>query len=237
VSTFARRELGCRCGATFTAHVADSVHAVTAPRLRAAILDGTFHTFTCAACGWRFRLEKPLAYTDFARRQWLISFPPEQVSAYRELEATAAASFRDTMVVRCPPIVREWSTEMTRRTVFGLAALREKLVIADLGLDDRVVELLKLHHAAVHGLGLDSRLELIGRTDDGLVFDAAVPEVPSEPLVVPGLAYARLAALGADIETAAAPVRHGAVVDWRIAIVEAARAAATMHASAQPEVP
>jgi hypothetical protein len=227
VSTFARREIRCPCGAAMSVDVADSVHAVTAPRLRAAILDRTFHVFTCEQCGERRRLDKALAYTDFARHQWLLVFPPEQLADYRAIDAAARASFQATMVERCAPIVREWSADMKRRTVFGLASLREKLVTFDLGLDDRVIELIKLRQAVQHGLPAVASIELASRTGDSLLLDVATPGAPVARLAVAGAAYARLAGLGRDLDAAAAPVQHGDVVDWRIAMVEPAALAAS----------
>ena len=219
MSTFAGHDVVCRCGAAIRVDLADSVHAATAPRLRDAILAGTFHTVGCQTCGQSFRIEKTVAYTDFKRRQWFLTFPPEQVVAYRDVDRAAAASFQATMVERCAPVVREWSTDMIRRTVFGLASLREKLLLFELGLDDRVVELIKLRQAATLGLGLDAHVELAARTGDALLFDVAIGDSAPARLPVAARAYAQLAGLGGDLGEAAGPVVHGAVVDWRIGLL------------------
>ena len=116
MSTFHLDEITCRCGAVLTAKIADSIHATRVPQVRAAILAGGFHRFHCDACGRWIQLEKPVAYTDFHRKHWLISFPPALLEQFPEVELFAERSFRSTMIERCPPIVREWSTSMLRRS-------------------------------------------------------------------------------------------------------------------------
>jgi len=48
------------------------------------------------------------------------------------------------MVENAPPMVREWGKGLELRAVFGLAALREKVLLSDAGIDDAWVEALKL---------------------------------------------------------------------------------------------
>ena len=68
------------------------------------------------------------------------------------------------------------------RCVFGLPALREKLIAADAGLDDRLVEAFKLSlFETVAGLPFEAarRPRLVVADADTLVF--AIPADPSDP--------------------------------------------------------
>src|SRR5690606_27679577 len=114
------------------------------PEVRQAILDGTFHRFVCPSCGRRNTVEKLLAYTDFPRRQWFTVVPRAALTRRSEWLRLAEDSFRATMVEHAAPIVKTWAPDMTRRVIFGLASLREKLVAFEAGLDDRWLELVKL---------------------------------------------------------------------------------------------
>lgn len=144
MSTFAPATLMCPCGERVHADVADGLHISRLPEVRRAILDGTFHRFPCPACGRVLQIEKLLAYTDFPRRHWFTVVPERDLAIRGRWIQLADESFRTTMVDRAAPIVKSWAPEFTRRVVFGLASLREKLVLSDEGLDDRLIELLKL---------------------------------------------------------------------------------------------
>jgi hypothetical protein len=227
MSTFARREIPCACGATLSVDLADSIHAVNAPAVLAALRDGTFHRFRCDRCDRSIRVEKEVAYTDFARRQWFLVFPPHTLRAFAEIDRFADDCYRATMIERCAPVVREWAADMTRRTVFGLASLREKLRLAELELDDRVIEMVKLQIAAQRTLSPEAHFVFDRRDDLTLVFVLGEPGSDRiDELVVPARAYARLAGHGAELAAAAAPVCHGAIVDWRLPLLPRAATAA-----------
>jgi hypothetical protein len=96
------------------------------------------------------------------------------------------------MVDHAPPIVREMADGFAIRTVFGLPALAEKILAWDQGLDDRLIELLKLDlYRSEGGPTADpaQRPRLIdsplGRLDfacDGLLPDGDTLSVPTERL-------------------------------------------------------
>src|SRR5512140_1883141 len=144
MSTFVPSLIRCPCGEEYRVEVANGLHISLRPDIRRQIFDGTFHKFTCPACGMPTMVDRLLSFTDFPRRQWFTIAPSNGLPWRRKWLALADESFTAAMVEHAPPMVVGWSTEMTRRLMFGLASLREKLVIADAGLDDRVVELLKI---------------------------------------------------------------------------------------------
>jgi hypothetical protein len=144
MSTFVPSTIACRCGKRYDVEVANGLHISLRPDLRQKILDGTFHRFFCPACGMTTMIDAMMAFTDFPRRQWFTIAPSHGLPWRRTWLELARASFQATMVDNAPEMVVGWGREMTRRLMFGLAALREKLIIADAGLDDRVVELMKI---------------------------------------------------------------------------------------------
>jgi len=167
-----RHTLVCVCGNRFPIDVWDGLDASQGPELRQQVLDGTFHRFPCAVCGETAVYDDLLNYTDFPRRHWLTIVPGVDLAYRSKWIAFADQSFHATMVEFAPPLVREWSIEMTRRLIFGIQSLREKLVAFDAGIDDRVVELLKLQLIRDGALPLDpgNRVELAAITPDEVRF-------------------------------------------------------------------
>ena len=93
MSTYRVQPIPCRCGATFDGEVFESLHVSRRPDVRERILDGTFHRFTCPSCGQTVVIERRLAYTDFARRQWFTVFPRIDLRHRDEMVAFARTSF------------------------------------------------------------------------------------------------------------------------------------------------
>jgi hypothetical protein len=114
------------------------------PEVVESIIDGSFHRFTCPACGSVYRADGPLIYTDFERKHWIGEFPLDWETSWALLEHQPLDSFRRAMIDFAPAFVRAESSGFVVRTVFGLGALAEKIALLEAGLDDRVIEYLKL---------------------------------------------------------------------------------------------
>jgi CpXC protein len=146
MSRFEPAELTCVCGERLQIVAADSLHVTNVPAIREAIKRGEFHVFPCSACGANVRLEKLLAYTDFERWHWFAVFPDQTRSAWTGAVDFAERSFSATVEQRAAPVVQSWAPRFraSMRAIFGLDSLREKLLAFDAGIDDRILELLKL---------------------------------------------------------------------------------------------
>ena len=142
--TFTRRLVCPHCERDFPADVYWSLHASRSPQVREALLARRFQRFYCPGCGGVVLAEPSLLYTDFPRRQWFATFPRRALPHRRDLERLVTEGFEHNMRLAAPPMVQAWADEMQVRVVFGLPHLREKLLLAEAGLDDRVVERLKL---------------------------------------------------------------------------------------------
>jgi hypothetical protein len=136
-------DLSCACGAMHRVRVVDSINAGRHPHLRDAVLRGTLHRFRCTTCGHDNRIERPLFYFDFDRRQflgvWTIDDLPDADLRAREL----AITFQTVLAEHAPAIVSSHADEFLVRICFGYDELREKLLIDDAGLSDLAVEELK----------------------------------------------------------------------------------------------
>lgn len=247
MSRFEPAQLRCICGTEFEVTAADSLHITNMPQLREEVLRGELHVFPCPACGQRVRLDKLLAYTDFGRWQWFVVFPEAALDSWAEAAAFAERSFTQTVLERSPQVVKDWAPKLrpNLRAVFGLSALREKLLVCDASLDDRTVEALKLQLIEWYGLPYRPGAQLwftrVERASGGpvepggdtaelqLVFafaDASGPRAaPPTPVAVPMLAYQRLAIEAGAVRAVAPVLAESIAVDFRIARAEAAPAA------------
>jgi hypothetical protein len=194
VSTYRIQPILCRCGATFEGEVFDSLHVSRRPDIRERILAGSFHGFTCDRCGQPVTVDKRLAYTDFPRQQWFTVFPRVDLRHRDELVAFARRSFEATMVERAADVVRAWAPDMTQRAIFGLASLREKLIVFDAGLDDRTIECVKLQMYRSAGLVLhpDTYLHVTAIEDEVIVMEYGPPGERPRVLPVPRELYVML---------------------------------------------
>jgi CpXC protein len=204
MSIFHAHTITCpACKHVFEMQASDSINADRRPDLRDAILERSFQREACPSCGEVFRLDPLLTYIDVERGQWLAAQPLEALPEWGAEQADALALFQQAYGQGAPAAAREIGELLTVRLVFGWAALREKLVIREAGLDDATVELLKL--ALIRSLspcplgpGVELRLESL--TDDMLRFHwvKAGTEQIVEELEAPRALYDEIVSGSAD---------------------------------------
>ncbi len=217
MSTFVPSTIICRCGEHYVVEVANGLHISARPDIREQILAGTFHTFSCPGCGAKAIVDKLLSFTDFPNRLWFTVAPSTALPWRRRYLDIARQGFDDTMTRNAPPLVIGWSGEMKRRLLFGLAALREKLVAFDAGLDDRVLELLKIQLVRDLGESFSATdyFHLVAATPEQLVLDKRHDDGAIRQARVPRALYDALART-ADLEqTIALAFPDGLLFDFR----------------------
>lgn len=144
MSVWYAQELVCAsCHHAFSSTLARGIHARRIPHVRDQILAGALHHVRCPACNAIVDAHRDLAYTDFARHQWVHVSTPGALSEWVDVERYALETF-DRYMVGGPPAVAEMAREFRVRVVFDLDELREKLAIWEAELDDALIECTKL---------------------------------------------------------------------------------------------
>lgn len=220
--TFACPE--CTTGVEF--EVAESLNADRRPDLRRAILDGTYQRGTCPACGTGFRIDPSLTYLDLRRGQWILVLPLERLARWAEFEQGARKMFDQTFGPAAPLASRQIGERLSARITFGWSGLREKLLCAEHGVRDGVLETVKaalLRAGEAANLSGDRELRLWEVADGTLVLAwlAGDGDTPEVTLRVPRALYDSIAADPAWQDTIAS-IEAGPFVDiGRLLVPEA----------------
>jgi hypothetical protein len=170
VSILRNTELCCPgCGARTIEPIAESVNAGRSAPLRELVRKGEFQRYTCAACGQRYAVDSPFSYIDFPRRLWFCVFPLASESRWRELENEPRRLCREYLVEHGPPHLQEVAAALRVRAIFGLDALREKVLCLEAGLDDRALEACKLDVMRAGGTLSPQRRRRLVAVDDATI--------------------------------------------------------------------
>jgi hypothetical protein len=170
------------CGTAMSMEAVGSVNADRRPDLRDAILGSRFQDVKCASCGTSFRLPPQFTYIDIGRGQWIASLPADKIGEHAAESEKVRTSFADTFGANAGAPAQAIGAGLTVRLTFGWPALREKLLVRDVGLDDVVLELLKLdlfRRLPKAQMGPGRELRLTALAENQLAFswiDAATEE-------------------------------------------------------------
>ncbi len=205
MSTRYTTDVDCaRCGRTNQVAVADSYSVDRLPAVREWVLDRTLMSTACA-CGQRVEVDKPLLYSDVARGWWIQIATTDRRPMYEVCEGETRAEFATVFDPSTfPRAVAAIAERLRVRVVFGREELREKVLCADHGLDDVLVEILKLEV-------LVARPELLEAGADILVLDGVVDDV----LALVGLAANQSGDYQAAAEVRVSRSAHDSLVGRR----------------------
>ncbi len=191
MSLFQETVIDCpSCARSLSFETVHSLNADRRPDLRAAILDSRFQRTNCPHCGAGFRLDCDFTVLDVKRGQWIVAAPVGAIADWEAREAAARAIFARAYGAEAPAIAREIGQRLKPRIVFGWPALREKLVVGDLGLDDVALEAVKatvLRNAASIPGRVVAELRLVAADKNDLLlawqrsYDGAAGAVVSAP--------------------------------------------------------
>lgn len=214
MSVFLPQVVRCgACGESSERAIAVSVNGGRAPNLRAEILAGTFQRFECPSCGEPTPVDPRFTYVDFGAGQFIGVYPARAGVEWKRLEAETLALYDRNLGAHAPPAARAVAPELDVRVVFGLAALREKLVVFEAGLDDVAVELVKLdlvrcQPGLVFHPGADIRLVAV--EEPWLRFHASVKHRPDEDARLANVRAPHAALDGVPMDSDAARMIAGA---------------------------
>jgi len=214
-----------------------SVNADRRPDLRDAIVDGTFQALNCGKCGAPFRVQPEFNFLDMGRGLWLAAFPLEAVGDWPEHETHAREIFAKAFGSKAPAAARSIGKGLKPRVTFGWAAVREKLVAFDGGLDDVTLELCKLAMMrSLEGqpLGDETELRLYGFEGQDLVMAwiVAASERVMDLLLVPRSLYDEIAADQEGWQEIRSQLADGMFVDLDRLMVESGATAVPQGATA-----
>ncbi len=131
------------CHREFEGGTAETINVTRMPWAREQILAGHFHRVQCTHCHAEHHVDRGFLYTDFTRNHFVLVHANTSLGDWPRLEETTSKVFSD-VTHHAPPLVQQMATLFVVRAVFGLKDLEDKLRLWDAGLDDRVVELIKL---------------------------------------------------------------------------------------------
>lgn len=143
MSTWTESSVTCpSCAVSTSMHVATSVHITRVPEVRVAVLDRSLHRSVCT-CGQRIVIDVAFTYVDVERGHWLQVEPVRRRPEWSTVEADAMRALARSLDLTSP-IISGLAESARRRVVFGLEELREKLIVWDAGIDDGLLECMKL---------------------------------------------------------------------------------------------
>ena len=215
------------CGKEADQAVNFSVNADRRPDLVDEILDGGFQRLTCPHCDTEFRLEPELTYLHAEAGQWILVKPAGEIDQWADMERIADVLFEANYGAGASRGARELGASLSPRVTFGWPALREKVVCKNEGIDDVVLELLKmalLRTDKAPPISDAVELRLYGVYGDELRLgwiDAGTEEV-HQTLDLPRQAYDDIAAHPERWEALSGELTEGAYVDMNRLLVASA---------------
>lgn len=131
------------CGCEFDITVYESVNGAFDPEAQKKLLQGELFSHTCPECGRVISLSYPMLYHDMDNRFMIHLCPTgedvnECIKNIKEAQKKIDAQFPE----------KRMEKPYTIRIVNNENSIREKSVIFENGLDDRIIELLKLFFAS-----------------------------------------------------------------------------------------
>ncbi len=145
MSTFTTQPVRCpSCGIETAREVARTINVTRGPKYREAILARRFQSFECPSCRQPSHAAPDFVYVDFERRQLIAVLSERLERAWWEHEAVPQAAYDAGFGPEQPSFAQVLGADFAVRVVFGLDALREKLVAFEAGLDDAWLETHKL---------------------------------------------------------------------------------------------
>ena len=136
------------CNTEITIPYYDEINVSDQPTFKEKILSGEFFTYTCPSCGEKLPITGPLLYHD-PSVPTMIDLVPAGFDA--------TADRLNELLQLIQSMEGDHTSIYQARLVNTVDKLLEKIYIQDAGLDDRVVELVKLAYLKHYGKELQTR--------------------------------------------------------------------------------
>lgn len=126
-----------KCGQEQTVSLYDAINVKEEPALRAQLMENRLNSVTCAACGFAFRVDKNLVYSDPDRKLLVFWVPTAEIDYSRGEEQFI--SLLGDLSRLLPDDVNAPSVHL----VFTRTELVERIFLLEAGLDERLIEYIK----------------------------------------------------------------------------------------------
>ncbi|MBR5047720.1 MAG: CpXC domain-containing protein [Eubacterium sp.] len=129
LTSFTREELACpKCGKVHLCERYSVINVTEKPELKDRVLQNKLFVFHCEGCGFTAPLTYESVYID-SKKKLVLYLTPEMTDNTRQS-------------------IKAWEQEEAglKRIVTNLNDLKEKILIAENLLDDRIVEFMKIEH-------------------------------------------------------------------------------------------
>ena len=138
------KKMACpRCGKESDFVVWDSINTLQNPEMKAKVRSGDAFVFECPHCGSKTQINYTTLYNQAEDHVMIYLVTKDSDKA---IEIVDQMMGKDGKVL---PFERVLSKEYTKRVVINPDQFKEKLLILDAGLDDRIVEIMKMMMIAV----------------------------------------------------------------------------------------
>jgi CpXC protein len=230
MSLFHPTNLVCpACKALVTMEAVGSVNADRRPDYRDDILADRFQDTTCPQCGESFRLQPNFSYLDAGRGQWIAGLPAGRLRDWVATEDEVAELFETSYGARAPKAAQAVGEGLEVRLTFGWPAIREKIYAREAGLDDTVLEMLKLDlmrrlPSAPLAEGVELRLFRVEGDRLGFIWISSETETPVQEIEVGREIYDAIAGDAAAWEGVRAGLADGPFVDMQKLFIGEGRA-------------
>lgn len=125
-----------QCGQKSDFTIWKSLNADLDPQAKEQLLEGSLFQFVCPYCGYQSMVNYALLYHDMTHRVMVYYVAQEAVAKTQ----TLFADMENTTGIKL--------SDYRKRIVISQNALREKALIFEYGLDDRIIEIIKLLYLA-----------------------------------------------------------------------------------------
>ncbi len=130
-----------KCGKKQSFEAYSSINVTLHPELKEKLLDGSIFRFKCVDCQEEASILYPCLYHDMEKKLMIQLCPPYQIQDYINFLEEFTANFNNQFKE-----VKALNEDYKYRIVTNLDDFYEKIYIFEAGLDDRVIELIKLNN-------------------------------------------------------------------------------------------
>ena len=175
-----------KCGHEFPIEVYESVNVTMDKDLKEKVVTKKIFEFTCPECGEFHRVIYPFLYVDMEK----------MFMVYLADKETNLNDLRDQQLIQATDFLHNYKC----RAVVDMHQLAEKIMINDLGLNDRVIEILKLFTVTQSTIDREKLRSTFfaGKDEQGLHIDLVMTDNSVTRAILPLVAYDNCYALNKE---------------------------------------